>query len=97
MFIEFADATVKPQEGRSRLALCDFDVPPCDAAAPACLQGFEHRFLGGEARGIMLCGDRCAALVTVGALAGSENALDEARRARDDFAHATDFDDVYTD
>ena len=77
---------------------CNFDVMPRDAAAPACLQGFEHRFLGGEARGIMLGGNPCgSAPVTVGALARGENALDEARRAPQDFTHATNFDDVYTD
>ena len=97
MFVEFVDASVKSQAGRARLLRCDFDVLPCDAAAPACSQGFEHRFLGGEARGIMLSGDRFAARVTIGALVGSENTLDETRRAREHLTHATNFDDVYTD
>ena len=44
----------------------------------------------------MLCGDDSTP-VAVGALAECENALDETRRARYDFAYATDFDDVYTD
>ena len=87
---------MKLEEGCARVALCDFDVLPRDAARPTCLESFESCFFGGEARGVMLCGDGSAP-VTVGALKGGENALDEARRAIDDFAHATDFDDVYTD
>ena len=93
---EFADAAMKLQHGRARLARSDLDVLPRDAAGPARLQGLERRFLGGETRGIMLCGDRPAP-VAVGTLARSENALDETRRAEQDFAHATDFDDVYAD
>ena len=96
LFVKLADATVKLQKGCARVALRDFDVLPRDAARPARLEGFEHGFLGSEARGVMLGGNG-SATVAIGALARRENALDEARRARDDFAHATDFDDVYTD
>ena len=69
---------------------------PGEAVAPASAEGLEGRLLGGEARGVVLDGVR-AARVAVGALLFGEYALAEARRARQHFTHAADFDNVYPD
>lgn len=95
LFVEFADATAKDENGRTRIARGYFDVLPGDAARPACLQSFERGFFGGEARGIMLRGDR-PATVAISTLALCVNALDKTRRARDNFADTPNFDNVYT-
>lgn len=96
LFVEFAHATMKEQKGRAGFARGDFDVLPGDAARPARLQGFERGLFGGKARGVMHGCNR-AATVAVSALALRVNALDETRRAQEDFAHATNLDDVYAD
>ncbi|MDT4897702.1 MAG: hypothetical protein QOH25_2779 [Acidobacteriota bacterium] len=96
LFVEFAHATMKNQDGRAGIARSDFNVLPGNAACPACLQGFERGFFGRKARGVMLRGDR-SATVAVSALVQSINALDEARRAQHHFAHAMNFNEVYAD
>lgn len=96
LLVEFEHAPVKDQKGSARSERADFYVLPRDAARPACLQGFERGFFGGEARGVMLRRDH-AARVAVGALARRVNALDKTRRAMQDFSHAPDFNDVYAD
>ena len=95
LFEEFAHESVKEKQGRTGRVRCDFDVLPTDAARPACSQSLERRFFCREACGIMLCGD-CSATVAIGAFGHSVNALDEAGRALDDFTHAADFDNVYS-
>ncbi len=95
-FVEFAHATVKDKDGSTGILRGNFNVLPGDAARPACLQGFERGFLGSKARGIMLRGDH-SATVAISSLSYGINALDKARRARHDFAHAVDFDNVYAD
>ena len=94
--VDFEDTTTKEKERRARIARGDFDILPGDAARPACLQGFERGFFGGKARSVMLRGDH-PATIAVGAFLCRINALDKARRAEQDLAHAMDFDDVYTD
>lgn len=69
---------------------------PGEAVAPARPERLEGGLFGGEARGVVLHGDR-AARVAVGALGFGEDALAEARGAREDFTHAPDFDNVYAD
>ena len=96
LLVEFARAAVKRNYRRARFLRRHFDVLPTDAAAPTCLQGFQRHFFCREARGIMLSGDR-AARFAVSALGVSEDALSEARRAFDGFAHAANFDDVDSD
>lgn len=96
LFVQLAHAPVKNEVGSARLAGADFYVLPRDAASPARLQGFEHGLFSGEARGVMLSRDH-PARVAVSAFTLSINALDKARRAHDDFAHAPDFNDVYAD
>ena len=94
---EFEGAALEVQGGRARLFGDDFYVVPAEAARPAGAQGFEGGLLGGEARGVMLRRNFRAVAVAVFALALGENALAEARRAREDFTHAPDFDNVYAD
>ena len=96
LFVEFAHATMKEQEGSAGFARGDFYVLPGDAARPARLQGFERSLFGSKARGVVHACDR-AATVAIVALALRVNALDETRRAQHDFAHATNFNDVYAD
>lgn len=96
LFVDFADASMKDEDGRAGRERGDFYVLPRDAARPTCLQGFERRFFGGEARGVMLRGDD-AARVAVVALALCEYALGKARRAPEHFTHAPNFDNVYAD
>ncbi|MDX6695052.1 MAG: hypothetical protein QOF02_2655 [Blastocatellia bacterium] len=91
---ELADEAAQDEQGRAALARGDFDILPCDAAAPTCLQSLERGFFCGEACGIMLRGDRSATLA-VSALGLCVHALKKARRAFYHFAHAMDFDDVY--
>ena len=82
-------------EGRdARLVRDDFDVLPGDAAAPTRAQRFQRRFFGGETRSIMLGGDGTTP-VAIAAFARSEDALAEARRPLQHFAHAPNFDDIY--
>jgi hypothetical protein len=96
LFVNLADAAVKEEDGRAGFERGDLYVLPRDAARPACLQGFERRFFGGEACGIMLRGDH-AARVAVGTLARCEHALGKTRRAPEDFTDAPNFDNVYAD
>lgn len=91
---ELADEAVQDEHGSARLARRDFDILPRDAAAPSGLQSLEGGFFCGEACGIMLRGRRSATLA-VSALGLCVHALDEARSALYDFAHAPDFDNVY--
>lgn len=93
---DFARLSVQEQEGRTRLFGRDLDILPGETAAPACAEGLEGGLLGGEARGVVLRRLRGAALA-VEALAFGEDALAQARRARDGFTHALDFDNVYAD
>ena len=72
------------------------DVVPREAVAPARAERLEGRLLRGEARGVVLRGVR-PARVAVPALTLGEDALAEARRAREHFTHAADFDNVYAD
>ena len=74
----------------------NFDVTPADAVVPSGAEGLHAGFFGGEARGVVL-GRRRAARVAVGALRFGEDALAEARRARQSFTDAPDFDNVYAD
>ena len=97
LFVKLAHAATKNQYGSAAaIARADLYVLPCDAARPTCSESLERGFLGGKSRGIMLGRDRATALA-VSALALSINALSETRRAQQDFTHARDFDNVYTD
>ena len=96
LLVKLAHAPVKDEMWSARSKRADFYILPGDAASPARLQSFERGLFGGEARGVVLSGDR-AARVAVSALALSVNALDKTRRASDNFAHAPDFNDVYAD
>ncbi len=69
---------------------------PGEAVAPARAQGLEGSLLGGEARGVVLRRGG-GARVAVGALFFGEDALAQARRARQRFTDAADFDNVYAD
>lgn len=91
---KLADESVEEEQGSAGRVRGDFDVLPGDAAAPSGLQGFKRGFFCCEACGIMLGADD-AATVAVSALGLCVNALDKARRAVDDFTHATNFDNVY--
>ena len=95
-FEEVAGVAGDLEEGRAEFVGGDLDVVPGEAVAPARAERLEGRLLGGEARGVMLCGVR-AARVAVGALLLGEDALAEARRARQHFTHAANFDNVYPD
>lgn len=92
---QFTHEAVKEKDGCARCERGDFDVLPCDAAAPSGLQRLERRFFCREACGIMLCGDG-PATIAVSALGVCVDALSETRRALDDFSNATDFNDVYS-
>jgi len=93
---EFARVAAQSKNGRARLGRSHLDVVPREAVAPARLKRLEGRLLGGEARGVVLRAGG-AARVAVGALLFGEDALAEARRAREHFTHAPDFDNVYPD
>ena len=93
---QFARAAVEQNHWRTRFFRGDFDVLPTDAAAPSRLQSFQRRFFCRKTRGIMLCSDG-AARFTVRPFGVGEDALGKARRAFDGFAHAANFDDVYSD
>ena len=93
---DLARLAVEEERGLARLLSDDLHIVPADASAPARLEGLERGLLGGEARSVVLCGGR-AARVAVGALRVGEDARAETRRARDDLAHAPDFDNVYAD
>ena len=95
-FIEFACAAVKSNQRRARLFRGNLNVLPTDAAAPTGLQSFQRGFFCRKARGIMLRGDG-ATRFAVSALGFSEHTFGKARRARDSFANAANFDDVDTD
>ena len=94
---ERARLSVKAKRRRARLICDNFHVLPREAAAPARAERLQRRFFRGEARGIMLRSGDGAAPFAVGALCGSEHARDEARRACDSGAYASDFDDVNAD
>src|SRR5918993_1240957 len=95
-FEEVAGVAGELEEGRAQFVGGDLDVVPGEAVAPARAERLEGRLLGGEARGVVLRGVR-AARVAVGALLLREDALAEARRARQHFTHAADFDNAYPD
>jgi len=69
---------------------------PGEAVAPARAQGLEGGLLGGEARGVVLRRGG-GVRVAVSALNFGEDALAQARRARERFTDAADFDNVYAD
>lgn len=87
---------MEDEGGFARLFRDDLDIVPAEAAAPARTERLEGGLFGGEARGVMLR-RLCAATVAVFALGLGEDALAEAGRAREDFTHALDFDNVYAD
>ena len=93
---KFLHQAVKDKEGRAVFSRRNLDILPANPAAPAGLQSFQHRFFGREASGIMLRGHRAAA-VAVRAFSDSENPFSETRRAREHFANASNFDNVYAD
>jgi len=93
---EFAGVAAQLKDGRARFRRSHLDVMPGEAVAPARAERLEGRLLGGEARGVVLRAGG-AARVAVGALQFGEDALAEARRAREHFTHAPDFDNVYPD
>ena len=93
---QLPDESMKEKNGSARCACRDFHVLPCDAAAPTGLQRLEGGFFCREACGIMLRGDRTVAMAVSAFIRGID-ALDKARRARDDFTNAADFDNVYPD
>ena len=95
-FVEFARAAMKSNQRRARLLRRNLNVLPTDAAAPSGLQSFQRGFFCRKARGIMLRGDS-ATRFAVSALGFSEHALGKARRARDGFADAANFDNVDSD
>lgn len=96
LLVKLKHAAMEHQKGSAAVERADFYVLPGDAARPACSESLERGFLGGKSRGIMLRRDRATALA-VSALALSINALGKTRRAQQDFTHARDFDNVYTD
>ena len=93
-FVDGKRVVVKEKAGRARLLRKDFDVLPRYPAAPARAESLQGSLFGGEAGGVMLRGRRTARFA-VGAFMRCENALDKARRALNDGAHAPDFDNVY--
>ena len=95
-FVEFARAAVESYQRRARLLCGNLHVLPTDAAAPSGLQSFQRGFFCRKARGIMLRGDR-ATRFTVSALGFSKYSFGKARRARNGFADAANFDDVDSD
>ncbi len=94
LFKEFLYQTVQYQEWSATLPGDNLDVLPADPAPPASVQCFQGRFFGRKASGIMLCGHRATA-IAIGSFSGSEYTISEARRAREHFANAGDFDNVY--
>ena len=92
---EFACAARELEERRTVFRRSHFDVMPGERPAPARAHGFEGGFLCREARGVVLRCRKLAARVAVCALSFGEDALAEARRARQHFTHAPDFDNVY--
>ena len=92
---EFEGVACEDEYGRAVFRRSDFGVVPGEWAAPARAQGFEGSLFRGEARGVVLRGRGFAARVAVGPLSFGEDALAEARRAREHFTHAPDFDNVY--
>lgn len=95
-FKEVAGVAGELKERRAQLIGGYLDVVPGEAVAPARAERLEGRLLGGEARGVVLHEVR-AARVAVGALLFGKDALAKARRARQHFTHAADFDNVYPD
>ncbi|MDT5294213.1 MAG: hypothetical protein QOJ76_1093 [Acidobacteriota bacterium] len=93
---EFACVAGELKERRAGVGRGDFDVMPGEAVAPAGLKRLEGGLFGGEARGVVLRRRR-AARVAVGALKLRKDALAKARRTREHFTHAADFDNVYAD
>lgn len=74
--------------------VCDFNVVPRNAPAPAGFQSFQTRFLRGETRGVALRRSRAFRLA-VSAFALRKNALDKTRRSFDSFANTVNFNYVY--
>ena len=92
---EFACMAVELKQRRAVFVRSHFDVMPREPAAPARAERFESSLLRGEARGVVLRGRVFAARIAVCALSFGEDALAKARRAREHFTHAADFDNVY--
>ncbi len=93
---EFEGESLKDEDGLAGVFRDDLDIVPTEAAAPSGAEGFEGCLFGGEARGVVRRGVAAASLA-VFALALCEDALVEARRAREHFTYAHDFDNVCTD
>jgi len=87
---------MEENEGGAGFFRRDFDVLPTEAAAPTSLQSFQRGFFCRKARGIMLRGDG-ATRFAVSALGVGKDAFGKARRARNGFANAADFDNVDSD
>lgn len=94
---QIARPPVQHDRGRARSITPHLHVLPADAVRPPDPQSFERRFFGREARGVVLRGDRGSAAFAVLALARGEDSRGEARRARDGFTNAPDFDNVRSD
>src|SRR6266849_6008255 len=86
--------SMQDQERRAALSGSNLDVLPGNAATPAGLQSFQRCFFCRKARGIMLRRHR-SATVAIGAFGGSVNTFSKTRRAREHFANASNFDNVY--
>lgn len=96
LLIKLARQTMKLQPGRTRFKRVDFHVMPGEAAGPSSAERLQRGFFGGETCGIMLCCDHPARVAVI-TLPFGKDALTKSRRAREDFAHATDFYNVYAD
>ncbi len=96
LFVYAAGNAAQAERGCARCLRDDLHVLPGDAARPTRAERLERSFLSGEARGEMLRGGE-AMPGAVEAFARREDALDEARRAPQDFTHAANFDNVYAD
>lgn len=96
LFVEFQHDAVKFKHGSARCKRRDFHVLPGDAARPTRAKRLQRGFFSGETCGIMLCCDSSARVAVIPLLL-CEDALGKARRALQDFAYATNFDNVYAD
>ena len=85
---------MEEERRRSGIARGHFDILPGYTSGPASLQCFQRCFLSSETRCIMLRG-HSAATITVSALARGINALEKAWSAKEDFAYASNLDNVY--
>ena len=95
-FVDSQHFSREDQIRRAAVSRRNFHVLPTDSASPAGLQCLQSRFLGREARGIMLRGDD-AATVAVFAFSVREYPFGEARRSQQHFANSGNFDNVYSD